>query len=276
MFSMYPARKVEITVRAPYVFSSQISPTGSGFTSVLQALQNLREQDNAPDDAYYYGAFMPAPTLSQYCGGGCVTGLSSLASSPSDAFARASVGIGFPGQESAITMAHEVGHAHGRAHSPCGGAASPDPSYPYAGGGIGVQGYDLVAKKLVPASDGKDLMGYCQPEWISDYTYKALFDRMQSVNGTKGKAPLFASPQTYRFLDAAPDGALTWGASLTLRARPSGDEHTVRFQDAAGTTLASGTAHYYAYDHLPGGFYLVPDGPSASTHVILAGARIAR
>jgi hypothetical protein len=271
MFEMYPARRVDIRVRQPYVFASRISASGSGFSSVLEALQNLREEDNAPDDVYYYGAFMPAATLTEYCGGGCVTGLSSVSSSPSDAFVRASVGIGFPGQESAITMAHEVGHAHGRAHSPCGGAANPDPSFPYVGGGIGVQGYNVVTKKLVAAAEGKDIMGYCQPEWISDYTYQALFDRMQFVNGAKGMANAFATPQPFHIVSVAADGTLAWGAALTLRARPWGDEHPVEFQRADGSVLATGIAHYYAYDHLPGGYLLVPEPPTATTHVAILG-----
>jgi hypothetical protein len=271
MFDLYPARKVEITVRKPWAYPSQISASGQGFSNVLQSLQQLREQDNAPDDVYYYGAFMAAPTFAQYCGGGCVTGLSTLASSPSDAFARASVGIGFTGDESTITMAHELGHAHGRQHSPCGGASGPDPAYPYPGGGIGVQGYDLLAKQLVDVAQGKDIMGYCQPEWISDYTYHALFDRMQFVNNAKGMAFAFPTPQPYRFVNVAPDGALTWGSPVTLRARPWGEEHAVEFQRPDGTVVARATGHYYAYDHLPGGYVLVPEGPAVATHVAIAG-----
>jgi hypothetical protein len=69
----------------------------------------------------------------------------------------------------------------GRRHAPCGAAGSPDPSYPYAGGTIGLTGYDLYTWSLsgvglpvdYPSASG-DLMGYCAPPWISDYTYTGI------------------------------------------------------------------------------------------------------
>ena len=271
MYGFYPAAKIDLTVRAPFPYSSAISASGTGFSTVLQAVQNLRQQDGVSDDVYYYGAFMPAASFATYCGSGCVTGLSSVGSSPQDSLVRASVGIGFTGQESAITMAHELGHAHGRLHSPCGGASGPDPNYPYSGGGIGVQGYDLNKKALVPASTGKDLMGYCQPEWISDYTYQALVDRMQYVNNASGAFGAYATPQTFRYVDVAADGSASWGADITLRARPWGEEHDVTFTASDGSVLGAGTAYYYAYDHLPGGFALVPAGPSTASRVAIKG-----
>ena len=72
-------------------------------------------------------------------------------------------------------LAHETGHNFGREHSPCGGASNPDPSYPYAGGTIGVPGWDAFAtsNNLKPATD-TDIMGYCSNKWISDYVYKGV------------------------------------------------------------------------------------------------------
>jgi hypothetical protein len=69
--------------------------------------------------------------------------------------------------------AHEWGHNWAREHAPCGGAGNPDDNYPYTGGEIGVIGYDLVNDELKPAAS-HDLMGYCNEEWISDYTYKGV------------------------------------------------------------------------------------------------------
>ena len=57
----------------------------------------------------------------------------------------------------------------------CGGVAGADPSFPYAGGTIGVFGYDLSNSVLrLPSS--VDLMGYCSNPWISDYTYVGAMD----------------------------------------------------------------------------------------------------
>jgi hypothetical protein len=95
------------------------------------------------------------------------------------------VGVGYIGEAAAIgwdklpsrgsVAAHEWGHNWGRNHAPCGNATNPDPQYPYSGGEIGVIGYDFGTQTLKPA-DSHDIMGYCDQEWISDYTYREILD----------------------------------------------------------------------------------------------------
>ncbi len=276
MFSIYPAARVDVTVHAPFAFSSAISASGSGFSTALNALVSLRQQDGVPSDVYYMGIFAPSASFNSYCGGGCVTGLSGVGTNANDSTVRASAGIGFTGQESALTAAHEIGHAHGRQHAPCGGASGPDPSFPYAGGGIGVWGYNLVTKQLIDPASGKDLMGYCQPEWISDYNYQKLFTRMATVNN----APKILDPQAwteprqYRFLNIEADGSATWGQETILRERPLTDEHTVTHRAANGSIIATATGYYYAYGDLPGGFLLVPVPPAGTVSTTVAGSAV--
>src|SRR5690606_6505185 len=79
-------------------------------------------------------------------------------------------GIGYVGFPTALgwdrlpsgagVAAHELGHNWNRLHSPCGGAGNIDPNYPYAGGSIGVYGYDAALNLLRPPSF-TDIMGYC-------------------------------------------------------------------------------------------------------------------
>ncbi len=71
-------------------------------------------------------------------------------------------------------MAHELGHNMGRLHAPCGGAGGPDPGYPHAGGVIGVWGLDLATFTLKHPTTQFDLMGYCSPDWVSDYNWSAM------------------------------------------------------------------------------------------------------
>lgn len=77
-------------------------------------------------------------------------------------------------------VAHELAHSLGRLHAPCGGAGSPDASYPYLLGVIGVFGYDIETGQLkFPGTS--DLMGYCGFGWISDYTYTGILNYRSST-----------------------------------------------------------------------------------------------
>ncbi len=277
MQALYPVASVSMSVRAPYQWSKPISANGTGFSTVLQAIVNLRQQDNAPADVYYFAAFAPSASFTSYCGGGCVTGLSGVMDQPTDSFGRASVGIGYTGDAAATTMAHEVGHAHGRNHAPCGGTNGVDPSFPDSTGGIGQWGFDMRSKTLISPSSGKDIMGYCQPEWISGYTYSALFDRIAAVNGVTPSTTMPLGPKpgstelaalkSYRFVDVAEDGTLSWGEPVSLREEPVADPRPVTFEGSDGAPVATAIAHYYKYDHLPGGFLVVPDGGASFTNL---------
>ncbi|NJN16478.1 MAG: hypothetical protein HC822_09505 [Oscillochloris sp.] len=98
---------------------------------------------------------------------------------------------------------HEVGHTLGRGHpaqgNECSHSAS-DQNYPYAGAQIGpangsLAGFDGgdpafgIARQVLPATLWTDLMSYCDYQWISDYTYDGMYDRMMnglSANLTAG------------------------------------------------------------------------------------------
>lgn len=275
----YPASEVEVTARAPWTYASSIGANGSGFSQVLQAVTNLRKSDGVASDVYYYGALAPASSFSSFCGGGCVTGLSTVVDSPTTAFLRASVGVGYPGEDSANTAAHEVGHAHGREHAPCGGAQGVDPEFPYSGGVIGTWGYDIFAKTFLSPTKGHDMMSYCPNEWVSDYTFSALFDRIAALNGNPASgatgnsssgstmpAAAVGTPQTYRMANVAADGTVSWTDEIELDQEPAaGKSMLATFVGSSGQTIGTHTAHFYAYDHLPGGVLVVPSAPQASS-----------
>jgi hypothetical protein len=278
----YPAAEVIVTARAPFSYSSAISANGSGFSQVLNAITNLRKTDGAAADVYYYGALAPTSSFNSFCGGGCVTGLSTVVESPKTSFLRASVGVGYSGEDSVNTAAHEVGHAHGRNHAPCGGAQGVDADYPYSGGQIGSWGYDIFAKTFLSPTKGRDMMGYCPNEWVSDYTYTALFDRIASLNGnplsgatgstssangsSQAAPAAAAAPQTFRMATIAADGSATWTNDIELDEEPTdGKAMLATFAGPDGHAIGTHTARFYPYDHLPGGVLVVPSVPAAST-----------
>lgn len=256
LYSLYPVTSVEITVREPWSWTEAVNANGDGWDTLLQAIVDLRNTESAPDDVYYYGVFKPADQFWKYCREGCVAGLSGLLSDPRDAFSRGSIGLGY-GEESAKTMAHEIGHAHGRAHAPCGGAAGIDRKFPYSEGDIGVFGWDLVDKRLVDPSYS-DIMGYCSPNWVSDYTYSALYTRVQFVTKARSYISTESAPIRYRFVNVGRDGKLTWGRSTITRNPPLSDPQTITFEAADGTKQTL-TGHWYPYGEMAGGYMVVPE-----------------
>lgn len=269
---IYPIPNVEISVQPALSFGGSLpAANGSGgWGPLLNALTQKRQSDGAAADIYYYGVFKPNASFASYCGNGCVAGLSNLSANIGDAWARAGIGLGYGGnyaQGTGQTMAHEIGHAHGRNHAPCGGAQGIDPGFPDSTGGIGTWGYDIDTGALFGPngeniSDGskpKDIMGYCDPKWISTYTYKALFTRIVAINGAAATV-FWDTPRPYRQIYVLPDGTTSLGDRFEARSAPMGEEKTVTITLSDGSKKTV-TGNYYEYDHLPGGYVLVPEPP---------------
>ncbi|MDE2927702.1 MAG: M66 family metalloprotease [Acidobacteriota bacterium] len=70
-----------------------------------------------------------------------------------------------------FTIAHELGHNLSLYHAPCGGAAGPDPAFPYPDGSTGAWGYDFRYGGALATPFRPDLMSYCEPAGISDYHF---------------------------------------------------------------------------------------------------------
>ena len=92
-------------------------------------------------------------------------------------------------------IAHELGHNMRLSHAPCGRAGGPDPRYPYPVGSIGAWGYDFPGEYDVRPGGGPvrpstdDLMGYCGPDWISDYHFvRALNFRLEDEGAPAASA----------------------------------------------------------------------------------------
>ena len=268
----YPTTEVQLTKHAPYPWPTRISGNGSGFSNVLRAMMQLRQRERVADDVYYYGLFNPASSMAAFCQSGCVAGLSSVPDEE-DAMLRASVGLGFLGQDSADTMAHEVGHAHGREHAPCGGPQGVDRNYPYSQAQIGVWGYDIFDKTFISPTRGRDMMGYCPNVWVSDYTYNGLFERIVSL--TTDRTTKTRSEETtaqkhgtrYRIASVGMSGELSWDADSDIELDDEMHGGTVvpaRFLSANGVELTTRSVRFVPFDHLPGGFLFVPDEPGIS------------
>jgi hypothetical protein len=245
----YPIAKVEVTVRSqPYSYNGNLG-SYNGWSDLLNKISDLREADNVDPQIYYYGVHM-----------GTNTGLLGLGwiANANDSWSRAAIGVGTTGDSSAQTCVHEIGHTHGRQHSPCG--VSGDPAYPHAGAKIGVWGYHPAALKLIGPTENTDFMSYCHPQWVSDHTYKALFKRLQYVNGGKLMVPGELANRAWDRIQII-DGQAKWLDPITLADPPQGDVREVIV--TTGSTKQTVKGHYFAYDHLDAGvlFVLRPKEP---------------
>jgi len=266
MFSKYPVSDLSITVRsAPLVWNNTISPNGNGWGNLLNEILALRSQDNVADNVYYYGVFRPAPTIGNFCNGGCVAGLGPVPSA-GDTYARGAIGLGFGNDGSANTFAHEIGHALGRGHAPCGTQGYN--GYPYGNGSIGVWGYNILDGSLKSPNNNRDLMSYCSPEWISDHHFERFFTRIQYVNS---RAP-FASTAPTRWRTAIFDmDGLRWGQSVDLKSVPVSDTIEASIVGSAGQTLRQTTVYNYPLSHIAGSLLMIPEPTSGEVAIDIPG-----
>lgn len=253
MMAMYPTTGVDVVVDPQITWPNPIGPF-NGWEALLGEIARMRTAANVPSNAYFYGVFKPAESEAAFCSAGCTLGLSNLPTSPTDDWAKSSIGVGFPeGDVMVETLLHEVGHAHGRLHSPCGGAAGPDPRYPYAGGTIGVDGWDADRRLAFSATDHFDVMGYCFPIWISDFTFTALYDRIDAVLARRS-----GQPTDWLLAWVDEDGAVNPVGEVVQGPIPSDELRTFDVLDRFDRVVGEVDGYFVPFDHRPGGLTLLP------------------
>ena len=226
------ADAIDIAVGSTMTSSvSNLLSDGTGWTTVLGEIGAKRTADGVTD-RYYFGAVNVSYTSG-------VAGYGQVG-------APTAIGWDYAGSAPSV-LAHEEGHNFGREHSPCGGPANPDPAYPYPGGIIGVPGWDVFATSgnLKNQSTYTDIMGYCNTQWISDYTYLGELNfRASSPLGVVVSAAVNASTPK--------EGLLIWGriddGKVTLEpafripyrgALSAAGPYTFEARDISGSVLAS-------------------------------------
>ena len=244
-------------------------------SDVLSKLADKRTLDGVTD-RIYYGLLVDYPS-------GADLGLGNRPGWHSAGFYRST---------DPTTGSHEIGHNLNRRHITCsGGEGSPDPGYPYTDGHISEVdtgnnayfGFNIYTEAILRPNVG-DLMGYCRPRWVSDYTYEAMRSRIDSVWLALDKETTIA---------AAGDPAVlvsgfinveetTGTIKSVLQVEAPGDiilpapgDYKIRFEDAAGKELAAYSFNPDLSEDEPGtpGMYsfLFPWNPSTKRIVLLHG-----
>jgi len=188
--TVLPVGELDVVVHDTFTTSSNLT-TEAGWSGFLLEIRALHQIEGGI--GYYYGA-VTLPSGSAWGGLGYV-GLPTSVGRPSD-----------------HTLAHELGHNMNLRHAPCGGAGGPDPNYPHEGGGIGSWGYDFLGGfglgGLVDPEQFKDVMGYCNPDWISGYHFERAFTHRDLT-----ESPAIAAT---RAPEPSQDVLLLWGAAGSL------------------------------------------------------------
>ncbi len=189
--SMHPLDGVDIQVRAtPLTTSTTLESDGAGWLEVLDQV----DAASLADGRYYYGV----AKVSYQSG---VAGIA-FVSEPSLASHAAMGWDAMP--SAAVVMAHELAHNWGRRHAPCGGPTDLDVNYPDPSGLTDSYGLDLsTAQPTLKPASSSDIMGYCSSKWVSEYTYRGVFDYL---------APLSSLPVSADMADQTPQPSLlVWG-----------------------------------------------------------------
>jgi hypothetical protein len=194
-----PIRDYRVTLHETFTTSAppvESNNGNNGWFQILSEINTLRVAEGTAD--YYLG----------------IVGTTYNSGVAGFAFAPGRASVAWDKLPSAAPIAaHELAHNLGRFHAPCGGAGSPDASYPYPLGTIGVYGYDVEIGILKPPGTS-DLMGYCGYGWISDYTYTGILNyRLSTPNSTVAARVASAGAASETFVQAAAvrNTLVVWG-----------------------------------------------------------------
>ena len=273
MTAMYPINAITFTVGTTLTAVDPIDWSG-----MLDQVRAQRTADKPSADTYYFGLVKPAATLRTYCGSGCTTGIGFVVTSAtgtSSASGRAAVGVAFGDAASYSTMAHEIGHNHGRNHVNCvtggGTITGIDTSYPYPTNTLGSWGYDARTKALIDPSKSTDIMSYCSNQWMSDYTYSAVTTRVAAVNGV---TMIYTPPDVvsrWRILLVDSKGP-RWGIPVTELIAPDGDPELATVYDAAGNAVATPVVYRTAIADIDASMVMIPEPQAGWASVAVAGS----
>ncbi|MGE0440570.1 MAG: hypothetical protein AB7L66_06390 [Gemmatimonadales bacterium] len=254
---LFPLGPIIVTREPPLSlpFDFGTAPVGADTTFwnlTLQALDLARIAGGADPGQYWIGLVAPPPGFREveFAGVAYVGGRSAVMINAAW-FQTGSAGR--------VILAHELGHNFGRLHAPCGSPANPDPEFPNAGAVTGTVGFDVLSDAdrvgrvpSVPAT-AHDIMSYCSPFWISEYTWQAVlqYRANNGHSGSREEAPRSLLVQG----TIGPDGSVTLAPAFAMNAggaTAAAGDYRVVARDAAGQPLASARVAAQSVDHAPG------------------------
>ena len=187
LFRMYPVPSVNVTVHSTFNYAGDMS-SGYSWSDLLGRITTMRNSEVGESSSVVYYGIIPLRDSSGFTWfppNGGIVGLGWISD-------RVAIGVStesfqfpqYPGWDftlaGADTAAHEIGHNFGRLHVDGCGADNTDSGYPYPNGEIGQFGYRFSDQVVIQKTEN-DIMNYCDDQWISDYTYQALFENQTQM-----------------------------------------------------------------------------------------------
>ncbi|HUM72381.1 MAG TPA: CARDB domain-containing protein, partial [Chloroflexota bacterium] len=236
--SAYPVDAVNVTMRTPYNFTGNLA-TQADWIDLLNRMLTVKLADgHAENTPIVYYAFVPISNGSTQWFFSGIAGIGWIG-------ARESVGLNLMGYSPNIDATgelagHEIGHNMGRRHAPCGNPSQLDENYPYAGASIGEYGLDIPNGVFWSPATAVDFMSYCDPAWISDYTYIGIYND-QRANGFVA-IDVTAVDSMIVSAGLSDDGVVTLAPSYAFTSYPStgvSGDYRAELLDENGDVLAS-------------------------------------
>ncbi len=242
----YPISSLEVT-RQDYVYPNAGLPnvdTLHGYLAIMKLMNILFSGEDSR--IVYYGVVDD--------GGGFMRGKtagipSTISAGPSGS---GNWGWDYDGSYNDWYGGHEIGHSRGRYHAEFCGAGGGVP-YPYTNGRISpalngnsaIYGFDITTFAIYPPT-WKDVMTYCDYEWISDFTYEGIRDYLVGV-GLNTPEPQQVTASQFLVVSGMANLAdntvtlndvykITQKASVPL---PEPGDWSIDLLDASGATLKS-------------------------------------
>jgi hypothetical protein len=191
IFMMNPLDRLDFTLHEPVDWDTPLE----NFGQLNSYLSDLRFEEGAPPEMYYYG-------LVDVCAGGLDGAGGQAFGIPSDptmdlAYQRVSSGLSLDPDWSAETFVHEVGHSQGRYHVACNGEeGGPDPTYPIQGGDVGEWGFGIIDFGLRHPTVHKDYMTYCHPVWVGTWGWNKVQPFVETLSQWDADFPSNGAPAT--------------------------------------------------------------------------------
>lgn len=230
-FASNPVEEVDVTIHDPYPWNQPIS-SGNDLSAILNAMSQLKSQEGAGPEVYYYALINNCGTCISGGGQGCIVGQARLPGDgmdSSDSLSRVGSGL-----QSTSTFVHELGHAQGRRHINCegAGAAGTDPSYPHNNGTLGSWGFDMRQAFLHNPALGYDYMSYCGPSWVSNWQWEATYKRIETLSSWGDVEPPYTTEVLMMHIDENGD-VQTWTTQGWVDGTRAAQGDSVDFFDGA-------------------------------------------